>query len=905
MSVRFGPRSAWIGACLILLSFVVALPAAPAEAATRGSDARREADLFRLAEPADAATLAAGVLVEVSAAAVATAPEVLWLELEPGAPESAYRTGFEVVAEGHAVWRGSFADDPPGYTSITLSLIDGEVIGSIERIGRGVYKLNPLGPGRGELRRGEPLVSQQPTARYLAAVRAAASGPPRAQAGEPTDAPALPPLIAAPATHVADAMANIEVRMLFIATPRAVDDGSNQSQAQHGVDATNTVFINNSIPGRLRLAGWEVEDLGLDNSNSLGQLIDRSISHQRAQQLKDQYAADLVTVVFKSPEEATGCVGSNPLLANSTKANYGDAAFAFMASWCLPNVHSGEITKEYVQLFGASGLPGQTPRGTISYAHGYRVEGEFRTLVTNTFTGCDCPQLMNQLSDPRVTRRGTPVGVVDEADNARVVREHLAMVAGFEGAQPPPPPPPPPKTEPPAAPSDLTATAVSSTEVDLAWTDGSSDETGFQVQIEPPGGSWSLVTTAPADSTTYRVTGLEAGTLYGFRVRAVNNGGGSKYSNRAAAQTQGLVPLAPAGLTAAPASSTSVTLEFPAVADATGYQVEVHTADPAKDRTEAMSLIGDSAVVEGLEPASPYTFRVRAANAHGVSAWSEAASATTFGAGGATAPCVADAGTLCLLGGRFEVEVAWRNPREPFTHGTGAARTVPGSQRTGLFTFFNPDNVELVVKMLDGRPVNGAYWVFYGALSDVEYWISVRDTEDGALLTYRNQPFEICGVGDNAAFLPDAQDEPEPLRYAAPLPAPVSGDGASGARLVTAAAEGSCVPSPTALCLADARFRVEVDYDNPRLAGDAGPAHVFDGLGTDLSGYFWFFRQDNLELAVKILDGRALNDHHWIFWGGLSDVAYDIRVTDTVSGQVREFSNPAFSICGGAVNDQL
>ena len=57
---------------------------------------------------------------------------------------------------------------------------------------------------------------------------------------------------------------------------------------------------------------------------------------------------------------------------------------------------------------------------------------------------------------------------------------------------------------------------------------------------------------------------------------------------------------------------------------------------------------------------------------------------------------------------------------------------------TGVFWFFAPSNLELMVKVLDGSGVNGHFWVFYGALSDVEYTITVTDTATGSQRTYHN-----------------------------------------------------------------------------------------------------------------------------------------------------------------------
>jgi len=57
-----------------------------------------------------------------------------------------------------------------------------------------------------------------------------------------------------------------------------------------------------------------------------------------------------------------------------------------------------------------------------------------------------------------------------------------------------------------------------------------------------------------------------------------------------------------------------------------------------------------------------------------------------------------------------------------------------------------------VIKVLDARAVNGRFWVFYGALSNVGYTITVTDTETGDAKTYRNELGSFGSVGDTAAF---------------------------------------------------------------------------------------------------------------------------------------------------------
>jgi hypothetical protein len=112
------------------------------------------------------------------------------------------------------------------------------------------------------------------------------------------------------------------------------------------------------------------------------------------------------------------------------------------------------------------------------------------------------------------------------------------------------------------------------------------------------------------------------------------------------------------------------------------------------------------------------------------------------------AVCTADADTLCLNGGRFEVEVAWRD----FDGATGSGKTVPQTSDTGAFYYFSASNLELMVKVLDGRQINGHFWVFYGSLSDVEFDLTVTDTQTGVVKTYHNNRSSFASRGDIEAF---------------------------------------------------------------------------------------------------------------------------------------------------------
>ncbi|MXW00271.1 MAG: hypothetical protein F4X59_00160 [Holophagales bacterium] len=164
----------------------------------------------------------------------------------------------------------------------------------------------------------------------------------------------------------------------------------------------------------------------------------------------------------------------------------------------------------------------------------------------------------------------------------------------------------------------------------------------------------------------------------------------------------------------------------------------VTTADATAERVR----------IDGLRSETPYTFRLRADGRQGLE-YSEGASATT---GGYSGPCRAGDSFLCLGQRRFEVQVHWTDPDVAGNFGSGGAIPVATSDESGLFWFFDPANLELVVKVLDGRVLNGHYWVFYGALSDVEYWVTVRDTVGGLNRTYHNPPKQVSGKRDLEAF---------------------------------------------------------------------------------------------------------------------------------------------------------
>src|SRR5207245_6728406 len=91
----------------------------------------------------------------------------------------------------------------------------------------------------------------------------------------------------------------------------------------------------------------------------------------------------------------------------------------------------------------------------------------------------------------------------------------------------------------PTSPTNLSATAVSIGQINLAWTNNSNNQTGFKIERSPDGVTFAQIATVGSNVTSYSDTGSSAGARYYYRVRATNGTGDSSYSNVANAMARG------------------------------------------------------------------------------------------------------------------------------------------------------------------------------------------------------------------------------------------------------------------------------------------------------------------------------------------------------------------------------
>jgi subtilisin family serine protease len=207
---------------------------------------------------------------------------------------------------------------------------------------------------------------------------------------------------------------------------------------------------------------------------------------------------------------------------------------------------------------------------------------------------------------------------------------------------------PPAPSDPPAAPSNLTATAVSSSRIDLSWSDNSTNESGFKIERcpnSPCSDVFIEIATVGAGVTGYSNTGLQPSTTHTYRVRAHNTGGDSNYSNEDFATTQNETPpAAPVNLTATAVSSSRIDLSWSDnSANESGFKIERCTNSPCGDVFIEIATVGAGVTGysnTGLQPSTTYTYRVRAHNTGGDSDYSNTAFATTQAAASMTLSAV-------------------------------------------------------------------------------------------------------------------------------------------------------------------------------------------------------------------------------------------------------------------------
>ena len=202
----------------------------------------------------------------------------------------------------------------------------------------------------------------------------------------------------------------------------------------------------------------------------------------------------------------------------------------------------------------------------------------------------------------------------------------------------------------PAAPTSLTATAASDTQINLAWAQAMANEDGFKIFRSSDGTNYTQVATVGINAVSYSNTGLSGNRTYWYKVAAYNTAGNSAYSNVASDTT---APQAPSALTATAGSGdlwNTINLSWTDNANAeVGFKIERGTASAGPFSQIATNAASDTTYTDtGLAANTTYYYRVRTYNANGNSTYSNTASSPT----GNTPPLLGAIGNKTVAAGQ-------------------------------------------------------------------------------------------------------------------------------------------------------------------------------------------------------------------------------------------------------------
>ena len=372
-------------------------------------------------------------------------------------------------------------------------------------------------------------------------------------------------------------------------------------------------------------------------------------------------------------------------------------------------------------------------------------------------------------------------------------------------------------------------------------------------------------------------------------------------------------PTAPDSLTVMPTGSTSAKVAWVDRSDnENGFEVHARLQGARWATVKRLPADTEAADVDGLVSGGRYDFRVRAFNDNGgnnsnvVTVVLEALEYTD---------CVPTAPQITFDHG-YTVSMCI----EYLDKGVGPIVKADArdygldSRESGVLYFFDRDNSEVLVKVLDACAVNGYRWVFVAPVTTLAFNLYVEEIgSEEPPWTHRNPK------GDQTATTKsDLQAFPCETAGAS-VAAAIGGDGIHGVDLVDAgfeAAPGSQVTRTPIVSTLQPRVTVaqpisggeETDCEPQQVLSLSGGytvnmcvEYLKDGeavvvgakdyeLDSEQSAILYFFDRNNAEVLIKVLDGCDINGHRWVFVAPVTSLAFNLTV-EPPEGEVWKHDN--------------
>ena len=364
-------------------------------------------------------------------------------------------------------------------------------------------------------------------------------------------------------------------------------------------------------------------------------------------------------------------------------------------------------------------------------------------------------------------------------------------------------------------------------------------------------------------------------------------------------------PTAPGNLTFTKTGPTSVRLNWVDRSEnENGFEVQVRQAGTGWRTHSTHPANTTTADVTGLTPGGRYDFRVRSFNASGRSASNTVTIAV---------PAVQY--TDCELGEpliTFEHGYTVSMCVEYLERGVGPLRKERAkdygldSKESGILYFFDQDNAEVLVKVLDACVISDYFWVYVAPVTTLAFNLRIDEVGTDRFWEHRNPR----GGGDaaTASALKHFPCDPDAAAVAGTVASGDQGvvtaghprDGvdlvdvgfrpASIQHALTAGQRSDCEPQPVATMKGGYEVAMCVEFLKD---GEASSTPVKDyGLDSEQSAVLYFFDENNAEVLIKVLDPPPGNCGRWVFVAPVTDLAFNIEVRPPDGGTPWTYGNP-------------
>lgn len=729
----------------------------------------------------DAAVARPSYMVEVDLDLVRSAPPRLELPTPDGRVLVADLTLFEDRGGGDVLWSGRF----PGaaYDSVVLTIAGGGLAGQFDEPFGEKHRIAAAGDGRGRLVDGRRLAVGRGTHECGVDVEsrdllhehlASAVDRNRVRRNSPT--------------RIASPQTDDELKILVLYTRSAARNwedpdsefyaDSTRAALRNAADYLRTVFRNGGLPLD-PVVVFEKAPGHLDRVAVEGETVSRAdisnafVFSSEPDLLRRRHGADLVHLFFAWSVVDWPYLGkadrSRGVTLQGTPNVFAHEVGHQLGGAHQPNVF-GPSREEVRRLVEEEGGERWQTWQIYAFAHGWYGDGtptpdgqrgDFGSAVAY-------PSTEPFYSTVRIRPEGRRLGIAGERENERAFRESVFDRAGWSALE----------QDQPLPPTNLEVQRIGRRSVRITWTDNSNDEDAFDVLViaQTPGHESVFPPDPAADRESVVVEDLRPG-AYDVIVYALKKGPGGAIASKVAYGwfvVPGAEPAAPRKVKIAFVSPSSCTAGTQGVVSWS----ETFTAEEAASPWTALEIQvfrqgrlwhrafsppgGETDRIPCLDDAS-YHLRMFA---HSFGGRSPASETVVVNWHPPPLPdpdpppdsaCAAGAGdeTLCLHDGRFQVRVQWRTAAGE----TGSAQAVSeATENAGLFRFFDADNWEILIKVLDGCAVNDHYWVYGASTTDLGYVIRVTDTATSDVKEYRNEP------GTPAAAITDARAFPDSCR---------------------------------------------------------------------------------------------------------------------------------------------